>query len=268
MAIYREDIVDIELESGSLHRSFMNRTIGKADNMANRFGVRLFRNGEPVNTESCQVTGIFMAPNGVNIAISGNDVTGKSGNTAWVQLPAACYNVEGQFSLAIRLIGPNAAITGTMRIVDGVVNNTGADDVVVPTSRLPTTDEILAAYEDWQENVVGSVRFDITQSLTDAQKETARSNIGAGNSADLSKAVRWDVTQSLTDAQKERARDNIGAGNSSDISKAVRWDVTQSLTSAQKQRARDNIGASSSQDIDFLGLYIADGYICQDITSD
>lgn len=176
--IYREDLIDIDLDNnGSLHRSFLNHAIGKMDDMANRFGVRLFRSGQPVNVEGCQCSGVFMAPNGQNIAISGNDVTGKSGNAIWIQLPDACYAVSGQFSLAIRVTSEYADVVSTMRIVDGVVNNTGADDVVVPVDRLPTTNDILEAFQAWQEAAIGSVRFDITQVIDEAGQARARSNI-------------------------------------------------------------------------------------------
>ena len=181
MAIYREDLVDIELESGTLHRSRLNKEIGKVDNMANRYGVRLFRNGEPVNVEDCSVVGIFMAPDGQNIALGTSGMWGVSGNAAWVQLPQACYNVAGQFTLVIKVISPNATISETARIVDGTVIDTGADSVVIPVATLPTTEEILAAYAQWQAAAVGSVRFDVSQSLTEAEKERARNNIGAGS---------------------------------------------------------------------------------------
>ena len=64
MAIYKEDIADIELNSGTIHRAFLNKTIGEGDALANWFGVRLFRDGEPVSAESASVTGLFIAPDG------------------------------------------------------------------------------------------------------------------------------------------------------------------------------------------------------------
>lgn len=234
MAIYREDIIDIELESGTVNRSFMLRSIGNQDNNANAFGVRLFRNSEPVDVGAGWVQGFFRNSQGQNIALMDHGVI--DGNKAYVILPQACYNYDGPFTLAIKIVSEGSANTVTMRIVDGVVDNTNTGSAVAPTETVPTYQEILAVYEQMV--------------------------------ATLSSAVRYDVTQSLTDAQKAKARENIGAGNSADISKAVRWDVTQSLTNAQKQRARENIGAATSQDFDSLGLYIADGYICQDITSD
>lgn len=148
MALYREDIVDIELEGGSLYRTFLNRAIGKGDNMENRFGVRLFRNGEPVPMTNTTCEGFFMAPDATNILINGASYTSVSGNVAWVQLPQACYNVEGQFTLAIKVI--DSSVTGTMRIVDGVVNNTGVTGAVAPTGTVPTYQEILSVFNQME----------------------------------------------------------------------------------------------------------------------
>ena len=118
-----------------------------------------------------------MAPDGSNILISGASYTSTGGNVGWVQLPQACYNVEGQFTLAIKVI--DDASTATMRIIDGVVDNTGVDNAVAPTDSVPTYQEVLAVYEEMLEAKRGSVRWDIVQSLTDSQQEQARTNINA-----------------------------------------------------------------------------------------
>lgn len=176
MAIYREEIVDIDLESGSIYRSFCNRSIGKADIMANRFGIRVFRGSEPVNLGSAYCQGFFMAPNGENILLSGSGVTGIEGNVAWVQLSQACYNYEGQFALAIKVV--DDSVTATMRIVDGVINNTGTDGSITPPPDAPTWEEIMAAYEAMLEAKAGAVRYDIEQELTQEERTQARNNIG------------------------------------------------------------------------------------------
>lgn len=153
--IYKESFVDVELTSGTIYRSFFARAIGKDDNYADRFGVRVFRNGEPVILHGCSCQGVFMAPNGESIYITSLDYTSVDGNRAWVQLPQACYDYEGQFTLAIKVVGNG--ITGTMRIVDGVVSNTGVDGAVAPRDSIPTYQEILALYTQMQD-IVGQAR--------------------------------------------------------------------------------------------------------------
>ena len=146
MAIYMNDIVDINLESGSIHRSFLNHTIGSGDTNANRFGVRTFRNGVAEDLSGCSCQAVFMNAAGTNIALTSYGTV--SGNEAYVTLPQACYNVEGQFCLAIKLI--KSGVTVTSRIVDGVVCNTGTTGAVVPTSSVPTYQEILDVYAAMQ----------------------------------------------------------------------------------------------------------------------
>ena len=178
MAIYNEDIVNIDLTSGTIFRSFINRSIGKGDIKANRFGVRVFRDGSPVNVGALSCQGYFSAPNGANISITGSDYTGTDGNKAWVQLPQACYNYDGQFSLSIKIIDISGGITGTVRIVDGTVDNTGTDNAIVPPPDAPTWEEIIAAYDEMLEAKAGSVRYDIEQELTTEERTQARDNIG------------------------------------------------------------------------------------------
>ena len=153
MAVYREEYVDIELMSGSVFRSFLNHTIGKGDQLENIYGVKLYRNKAAVDLSGGSCQAIFMAPDGSNILVSGT-YAHVSGNKAWVQLPQACYNVEGQFTLAIKVI--KDGVTGTMRIIDGVVANTGVTGAVAPTGAVPTYQEILALYEQMQDAVAAA----------------------------------------------------------------------------------------------------------------
>ena len=49
MAIYKRDIASINLETGTIHRTFLNHSIGYKDQKADHFGIRVFRDGEPVD---------------------------------------------------------------------------------------------------------------------------------------------------------------------------------------------------------------------------
>lgn len=175
MALYREDIVDIELTGGNIHRSFAKHSIGSGDAAANRFGVRVFRNGEPVILTGATCEGFFRQGNNAPIALT--DYGTVSGNVAYVTLPQACYNYEGQYVLAIKLV--SSSVTGTMRIVDGMVDNTGSDAAVAPTESIPTYQEILAVYEDMIEVKEGCVLFNAEQELSGTQQSRARGNINA-----------------------------------------------------------------------------------------
>lgn len=146
MALNKMDIVDVNLNTGNIHRSFLSHTIGLSDNNADSFGVKVFRDGNPVDLSGGWVQGFFRNPIGENIALTNHGTI--SGNTAYVTLPQACYNYDGQFTLAIKIVSPGSTNTVTMRIVDGTVDNTNTGGAVAPTETVPTYQEILATYED------------------------------------------------------------------------------------------------------------------------
>lgn len=143
-AHYHQDIVSIDLDCGNIHRSFLHRSIGTGDSNANRFGVRVFRGKDAVDLSGVSCQGYFRNSNGENIALTSYGTV--EGNKAFVTLPQACYNYEGQFTLAIKLVG--GGITGTMRIIDGMVDNTHTGGAVAPTGSVPTYQEVLSAYDD------------------------------------------------------------------------------------------------------------------------
>lgn len=138
MAIYRNDIADIDLETGTVHRSFLNKALGEGDISGNRFGVRVLRNGQAVDLTGVSVSGYFVRANGTSVALSGS----RSGNTCWVTLPEACYAVEGNFTLAVKLTG--GGVTVTARIVDGTIVNTALGDLVDPGSVIPSLADFTA----------------------------------------------------------------------------------------------------------------------------
>ena len=143
MAFYKQDIADINLNTGSIFRSFLNHSIGFKNDDADRFGIRVFRDGEAVDLTGASCQAVFMRPDGTNLALTSYGTV--SGNMAYVTLPQACYDSEGQFCLSIQLVG--GGVTGTMRIVDGMVVNTGASGTVAPTASVPTYQEILSTYD-------------------------------------------------------------------------------------------------------------------------
>jgi len=147
MANYHEDIVNIELENGNIHRTFLNHSIGAGDNSANRFGVKLFRNGVPENVSgSC--FGLFIRADGQTVTINNGTVTG---NTAYVTLPEACYVVEGQFCLTIKVSGTGNAVT--LRIVDGVVSRTSTNVLVDPGTVIPSIEDLIEEIEAAVESI-------------------------------------------------------------------------------------------------------------------
>ena len=154
MANYHEDIVDIELNTGTVHRSFAQKILGEGDEKANRFGIRVWRNGEPVDVGGATCMGYFIRNGGTEtVIISGGLFNGQ---VAYIELPAACYAYEGAFTLVIKLVGDG--ITGTMRIVDGTVVDSMTGTPIDPGGVVPDLDELLAIIdraEDAADEIAG-----------------------------------------------------------------------------------------------------------------
>ena len=139
MANYREDIVNIDLECGTLHRSFLRHSIGKGDALANRFGVRVFRGKTPVQlVGTC--SGYFVRADGATVPPINGVI---SNNVAYVTLTEECYEVEGVFALAIKIKNGNEKVT--LRIVDGIVDRTSTDILVDPGTIIPSIDTLINA---------------------------------------------------------------------------------------------------------------------------
>lgn len=148
MALHQDDIIKLDLNRTGFHRSFLNHTIGKNDTCANRMGVELYRGNEPVDLSNATCEGFFLSPAGEHIVISG-DYANTSLNVAYVDLPQACYNYEGPFTLAIKVIG--GGVTGTIRMIDGQIVNTFTDGAVAPVGSVPSYQEVLAVYDQMVE---------------------------------------------------------------------------------------------------------------------
>ena len=161
MAIYKEDLVDIDLNSGSVHRSFIQRIIGEGDKNANRFGVRLWRNKEPVNIGGSTCMGYFIRHSrGDTVTINGGLFNGQE---AYVTLPQACYAYDGAFSLIIKLVGGN--VTGTMRIVDGTIVDSMIGSPIDPGSQIPDLADLLAVIERAEVAADAIAEFDVHTEL-------------------------------------------------------------------------------------------------------
>lgn len=70
----------------------------------------------------------------------------------------------------------------------------------------------LYSYANYLDNEVWNrVSYTQSQNLSASQKQTARTNIGAVSSDEITGVIKYNTAQSLTEAQKQQARTNIGA---------------------------------------------------------
>lgn len=142
MAIFNEDIVNVDLQGGNLQRGYLNMQVGEGDGSANRFGVNVLNGGEPASLSGASCVGYFIRPDGITLVLNGT----VSGNKAYVDLPAAAYAKEGNFSLAIKITG--SGYENTLRIVEGTVINTTTGEISDPAGQLPSLEQYEEAVED------------------------------------------------------------------------------------------------------------------------
>ena len=155
---------------------FLGGNVFNADNMGNKIGVRLYKDGEPQNITG-GVVGYCILATGISLPVSGS----ASGNSAWIELPEAAYAVPGNINIIIK--NTNGATVTTLAAIASSVVGFGA---VVEDPSQQTIDawtaQINATITALQN---GAVRYDASQSLTAAQKAQARSNIAANTTAVL-----------------------------------------------------------------------------------
>ncbi|MBR6875481.1 MAG: hypothetical protein IKN00_04240 [Bacteroidales bacterium] len=154
-----------------------------------QFVITCRRNGEDVAL-SGTVTGRFMRADGVSVQLTPTYAGITSDGKAWVTLPANCYTVRGQFALVIFHTdgdGHKCCIYSAAGYVrDGVSEQIVDPENVIDVDAIQAMiGDLQEAIEDAQEQATSSVQY-TAQSLTDAQKGQARTNIGAGSEADVS----------------------------------------------------------------------------------
>lgn len=137
MAIIHRDIMDIDLKNGTVCRSFAHRAICEGDNRGNRYGMRVFLDGEQQDISNCTVTGFFIRSDGVTLVLEGEVEDGA----AFVELPPAAYAKEGNFTLTVKL-SRGTVTTDSIRIIDGTVVNTTTGKVKDPGGILPDLTEL------------------------------------------------------------------------------------------------------------------------------
>ena len=170
------------------------------ENEAHKFIITCTRNGEEV-TLAGAVTARFIRADGTTVYEAPADVepteeervsttlTSIEDGKAVVILHKDCYNVAGRFQLAIFNVDNGATVcvyacVGTIQrsqvgdLIDSgeVFNPDDWTDEIATLRTLITQTE--TAKDDAIAAAQHSVRFDTTQTLTDTQKTTARTNMG------------------------------------------------------------------------------------------
>ena len=147
------------------------------DKGANKIGAEVYSDGEPV-TLSGNVVGYCVLATGVVVAVPGT----RSDNKAYIVLPESAYAVPGRINIVIKLDDGNqittlaAIVTSVFNTREEAVLDPGDQQIADWTAQITNTLALIAGT---------SVRYDQAQSLTTAQKEQARINIGAHATSSL-----------------------------------------------------------------------------------
>lgn len=154
--LYRSEICNVDIEK-PLVRSYVGIVMATGDCLANRFGAVLRRNNDPVDVTGAAVNGYFIRPNGDTVVCQGV----AAGDTVYVDLPAACYTQNGNFSLAIKVSSTD--VTQTVRVVDGYIRQTQTDTIVDPGTVLTSIEDLfvrIAEAENQVQTVLDSIPED------------------------------------------------------------------------------------------------------------
>lgn len=198
----RYDIVDIDVAK-SLSRSYAGMVLATGDNNANKYGVNIYKDGKPLDVTGYGVLGYFIRPDLNTLIIKGK----AEGNTAYVELPAACYTADGSFSLAIKVSGED--ITQTVRVVDGCIRLTQTGELVDPGETIPSLDDIFA-----QMAAMEAATDAANQAAADAQtaiaEATEEAYMGIGkitrNAQSAIELVQSDATAAIATAEAAAAQ--------------------------------------------------------------
>ena len=137
-----KNVYKVELNKGTAPVVSL-RQIYYGDVEANRIGAIVLLNGEEV-TLSGSCSGTAILADGSTVAITGT----VDGSQAYVELPAACYSVEGQIEVYVKLTV--SGVTTTLIAAVGTVRLTETDTVIDPGTIIPS---VAALIEDIDEAV-------------------------------------------------------------------------------------------------------------------
>lgn len=178
------NIFDVDLQKATKPVP-LKQIIGEGDVNANRIGAVVTNDGASVSLGGSCVGKVVRA-DGATVQLTGT----ISGNTAYVVLDQQCCAIEGPIQVAVCWV--SSSNVTTLVIAYGTVVSTQTGNAIQPSTPIPDLTELLAQIDAMEQATAAanaaaskSVRYDTTQSLTEAQKATAIGNISAASASDL-----------------------------------------------------------------------------------
>ena len=144
-----KNIYKVELNKGTAPVIPL-RQIYYGDVEANRIGAIVLLNGEEV-TLSGSCSGTAILADGSTVAITGT----VDGSQAYVELPAACYSVEGQIEVYVKLTA--SGVTTTLIAAVGTVRLTETDTVIDPGTIIPSVAALIEDIDEAEEALADAI---------------------------------------------------------------------------------------------------------------
>ena len=181
-------IAGVIKRQGDVGRGIKEESLGRifasGDGLAHIFQITVANNGVEQDLTGCSVQGYFIRSADDTVLITGS----ADDSVATVVLPAACYAVYGPFKLIIRVV--NGSTRSTVYVASGYVTRSSTDTIIDPGHVIPDITELLAQIDAMRTATAAAeaaatkaVRYDSAQSLQEAEKGTARTNIAAASGA-------------------------------------------------------------------------------------
>lgn len=185
----------IDLQEGERPvRVWPNAIMAPGDGKAHTWEITVLNGGAAASLTGATVTAYFNRNNRTKVLATGS----VSGNVVSVTFPAEAYAITGPMYGIFRVSASGGTVV-TLSVIRFMILDGPYSETVDPGSAIPSIDDLLAE--------IGAM-----QTATAAANDAAT----AANTA-ASHSVRFDTAQSLTDAQKTQARTNIGAASESDL---------------------------------------------------
>ena len=165
----------------------LNGNVFSMDNNGNQICVRIFDGGEKA-VISATVTARCILADGSTVNLNGSLTSVNSQSVAVVDIPQSVLLIPGTLKISVQLTA--SSVVATIAAIITTVYATKTDNVITPSSQV---------ISDWNAEIssqlASAVKFS-SQSLTDAQKAQARSNIGAVSTAEMNTALALKVNVS------------------------------------------------------------------------
>ena len=194
----------------------LNGNVFSMDNNGNQICVRIFDGGEKA-VISATVTARCILADGSTVNLNGSLTSVNSQSVAVVDIPQSVLLIPGTLKISVQLT--SSSVVATIAAIITTVYATKTDNVITPSSQV---------ISDWNAEIsaqlASALKF-TSQSLTDSEKATARSNISAASASELQAEATARATADTTLQGNIDAEAATRAAADADLKSALNADI-------------------------------------------